>query len=150
MAERVNYYEHDDLKYSNRRSSTKKIYHNTYDESIVTSEPTEYVEHLTHNTASSSHVAVSTQRLSRAEKIYLTIIGALVIGLTIWNLVIQYNDSRLADATVEYQAKTTEIQKQTDLILSDLAAKYDYNTIKQIANENGMILQKTQVRNVGE
>lgn len=150
MAELAKHYEQDDLKYSNRRSSVKKEYSYPYDGNIHQSGQTEFLDDLAHNEETSTQATISTQRLSRAEKGYLAIIGVLVIGLTIWNLVIQYKDNQLAEATFEYQLKTSELQTQTDLILNELASKYDYNAIKQVANENGMILQKSQVRNVGE
>ena len=88
--------------------------------------------------------------LTALEQCYLVGIAAIVICLTICNLVIQYKDNQLAAATYEYQTKTSEVSNQTDLLLTELAAKYDYNTIKQIAMDNGMTLQKSQVRNVGE
>lgn len=150
MAERAGYYEQDDLRYSNRRSSTDRKVNNPYDEDILKSGQPEFVDELAHNVETSTRTSVSTQGLTKVEKSYLAVIGALVIGLTIWNLVIQYKDNQLAQATFEYQAKTSEVQNQTDLILNELASKYDYNTIKQVANENGMILKKSQVRNVGE
>lgn len=150
MAERANYYEQDDLRYSNRRSSVTREFNNAYDEDIQQSGQPDFVDELAHNVETSTRTSLSTQGLSKAEKGYLAIIGALVIGLTIWNLVIQYKDNQLAQATFEYQAKTSQIQSQTDLILNELAAKYDYDAIKQVAHENGMTLQKSQIRNVGE
>lgn len=90
------------------------------------------------------------QRFSKREKSYLVLIGVCMLILTICNLVIQYKDDKIALVTQEYQAKTSEIQYQTDVLLNELALKYDYQTIKQIAHENGMSLQNSQVRTVGE
>lgn len=150
MAERANYYEQDDLKYLTRRSSANREFNTPFDETIDKSQQEDFGEESAHVVELSTPPTVSTHGLSKAEKCYLAIIGALVIGLTIWNLVIQYKDNQLAEVTFEYQVKTSEVQSQTDLILNELAEKYDYNTIKQVANENGMILQNSQVRNVGE
>ena len=150
MAERANYYEQDDLKYLTRRSSANREFNTPFDETIDKSHQEDFGEESAHVVELSTRPTVSTHGLSKAEKCYLAIIGALVIGLTICNLVIQYKDNQLAEVTFEYQVKTSEVQSQTDLILNELAEKYDYNTIKQVANENGMILQNSQVRNVGE
>lgn len=150
MAESVKYYEQDDLAYSNRRSAANRKLNTPYDDTNDKSIQTDNVDQLAHNVETATRASATSQRLSLIEKSYLLTIAALVIGLTIWNLVIQYKDDQLVTATFEYQVKTTEIQTHTDLILNELAAKYDYNAIRQVANENGMILQKTQVRNVGE
>ena len=150
VAESVKYYEHDDLAYSNRRSEANRKMNTPYDDTYDRSRQPDVVDQLAHNVETATRANASSQRLSLIEKSYLLIIAAMVIGLTVWNLVIQYKDDQLITATFEYQVKTTEIQTHTDLILNELAAKYDYNSIRQVANENGMILQKTQVRNVGE
>lgn len=150
MAEQAKHYEQDDLKYSNRRSSAKREYNYPYDGNMHQSSQPEFLDDLAHSEETSTQATTSAQRLTKSEKGYLAIIGVLVVGLTIWNLVIQYKDNQLAEATFEYQVKTSELQSQTDLILNELASKYDYNAIKQAANENGMTLQKSQVRNVGE
>lgn len=88
--------------------------------------------------------------LSKGEKSFIALVSLCVLALTIVNLVVQYKNESIAVVTQEYQTKTTAIQYQTDELLNELAMKYDYQTIKAIAHENGMTLQNSQVRTVGE
>lgn len=94
--------------------------------------------------------SVTKRLLSKGEKGFITLVSLSVLALTIFNLVVQYKNERIAVVTQEYQTKTTDIQYQTDELLNELAMKYDYQTIKAIAHENGMTLQNSQVRTVGE
>lgn len=100
--------------------------------------------------ANPRETTVTKGKITKGEKSFIALISLLVLGLTILNLVVQYKDERIAVVTQEYQTKTTEIQYQTDELLNELAMKYDYQTIKEIAHENGMTLQNSQVRTVGE
>lgn len=152
MAERVKNFEVD---YSKKYDQAVSEQVGKYETSIATqSLPAQGGQHY-QTTSPDTHAALSRNQskrlvLTALEQCYLVGIAAIVICLTICNLVIQYKDNQLAAATYEYQTKTSEVSNQTDLLLRELVAKYDYNTIKQIAMDNGMTLQKSQVRNVGE
>lgn len=152
MAERVKKIE---VNYPKKYDQSISEQVGKYEKSIATqSLPAQGEQHY-QTTSPDTHATLSRNQaksliLTALEQCYLVGIVAVVICLIICNLVIQYKDNQLAAATYEYQTKTSEISNQTDLLLTELAAKYDYNTIKQIAMDNGMTLQKSQVRNVGE
>ncbi|UUX34001.1 hypothetical protein [Fundicoccus culcitae] len=81
------------------------------------------------------------------------VVIALVFGVSFvclcLNLVIQYQTEPIIDATQNYQSHTEEIQLQTKILINEIAEQYDYDIIKQVAEQEGMQLEKSRVRNVG-
>lgn len=88
--------------------------------------------------------------LSFGEKLMLGIVCIVALAMICLNLVIQYQTTPFINATEEIQIVTSDIESQTKILINEIAERHDYDIIKQIAEENGMQLEKSRVRNVGE
>lgn len=89
-------------------------------------------------------------RLNRAEK-SLLLVAVIICGLIIVSQVfLHYNNIRTLQAIENYTAKTSQLQQQTSQINEEIAKQFNYERIKQVAIEEGMTLDKSRIRNVGE
>lgn len=77
---------------------------------------------------------------------FVIVIGSLIA----LNLNLTYKGAHLQNAAEAYRVQTAELQNQTNLLLSEWIEQFDYSIIKQIAEQNGMQLQRGNVRNVTE
>ena len=65
-------------------------------------------------------------------------------------LYLQYNNSQLLEATQQYKVNTAEIQKQSNLMTESITQQFNYDKIKETADENQMSIDKSRVRTVHE
>ena len=93
---------------------------------------------------------VISGRLSIVETttIIFTVLVSLMMVVTL--LFIQYNNGQLLEATNNYKVKTSDIQKQSNLMTESITQQFNYDKIKQTATDNQMAVDKSRIRTVGE
>ncbi|MGO4936720.1 hypothetical protein ACTQ54_03640 [Fundicoccus sp. Sow4_H7] len=122
-----------------------------YWEANLQVEPTDTYEHIPNsNQDADRYAATSHSFLSLFDKLIIGIVFLICFVCLCLNLVIQYQTEPMIDASLEYQNHTAEVQLETKIIVNEIAEQYDYDIIKQVAEKEGMQLEKSRVRNVGE
>lgn len=87
-------------------------------------------------------------RLSRLEFLAVTFSLIITLACIVGVLVMHFQNSQLQMATDQYVQKTAEIQKQTKIMSESITQQYNYGKISEVAKEQNMTIDKSQIRNV--
>ncbi|MGY4104782.1 hypothetical protein ACWOA0_04060 [Ignavigranum ruoffiae] len=98
----------------------------------------------------SADVRFRSLKFSRAEMAILITSLTMMIVMIAGLLYLQYNNSQLLEATQQYKVNTAEIQKQSNLMTESITQQFNYDKIKETADENQMSIDKSRVRTVHE
>lgn len=86
--------------------------------------------------------------LTKVEKIVLSITMVIMIVLVAVNLIFQSNLHKIEHAIQNYESQRLNLQAQTDRFYNEMSEQYNYQSIKQVAGENGMTIDSSRVRSI--
>ena len=96
--------------------------------------------------------ATAQVQVKHGIRAYEWIIGGIVLFvalcLVIFSLTIQMQSQSLVRSTQELTAQTAELHKQSDFLRSQLTEQYNYHSVKQAAEQNGMKLRPDSVKDL--
>lgn len=102
-----------------------------------------------------SHQVSQGQQASRrvlSRRDILLISAAFLIGLVciILNFRLQADLDEMNQAVASLKDDSYQLQQQTNKLNNEIIEQYDYDLIKETAREEGMVISRSRVRNVGE
>lgn len=90
------------------------------------------------------------QKLGRGSWLFLGVCTVITLILTVGDLMIQYKDAEIIRATQVYEQQTADLNLQTTQLMDHITNQYNFEAIKEAAEANGLQMNESRVRNVGE
>lgn len=88
--------------------------------------------------------------LGKGTWIALGVCMCITLILTVCNLVIQYRDAEMIRATQVYEQQIADLNLQTTQLMDQITEQYNFEAIKEAAEAEGLYVDESRVRNVGE
>lgn len=95
-----------------------------------------------------SKIKIKAISLSVFEKITILVTLLICVTFIVSNLYVQYNNSRLVEASNHYNFNTLQIQKQTNQMSEIITKQFNYEAIQKTVEKEQMIIDKSQIRTV--
>lgn len=81
----------------------------------------------------------------------LTVLLAVAFLLSVFtNLYLQWQTIQIDQQMTEYSATQAELDEEMAIMLNEIAQSFDYNRIKQIAQDNGMQQERERVKEISQ
>lgn len=97
-----------------------------------------------------ANVIKTQAKLSLVDKIWFSVCAIISVVILMFALTIRMEIVEIDRSIDQIEDRITEYQTQTEQLRSQIIEQYDYTMIKEAAQNNGMTIDKSRVRTVGE
>ena len=86
--------------------------------------------------------------ITKYEKWMLAMAFILMVGIIIGSLMVKQQTVKIQTSMDEMKRQTTELYKQSDFLRNQLTEQYNYQTVKEAAERNGLKLRPDSVKDL--
>lgn len=136
-------------RYFNRRITNQQNYRQSVARTVGTDTVVHNPEHTQQNEGNQNVTRYKT-RLLLVDKLWLTTCAIISVCILMVTLTIRLEIVEINRSIDQLEDSITEYQTQTEQLKGQIIEQYNYASIKEAAQSNGMTIDKNRVRTVGE